>query len=107
MFYIGKLAVKNRAKLKDSAKSKVIQFLQPIFAFCFQRCKRSERDWLYMKAQHRLRNEVDMKRFVKSIRSTRNILTLLTTSIERRLVKMSSEKNVVQLRGDKDKRLLS
>lgn len=51
-----------------------------------------------MKAHNRLQNELDIKQFIRNIRTLRNSLKFLTTRRERNLVKMQADKNVIILK---------
>jgi hypothetical protein len=101
----GLIALRQRKTLKKSARIKAVEVLSRLFGLCFNRCRRTEKEWYYLKATNRLRSELDIRRFIKSVRTLRSSLTLLTSYRERRLVHMQSDRNVVQLR-ERDKAIL-
>jgi len=69
---------------------------------CFKSFRYRDDDYFAMKASMRLAKEMDIKKFIQSIRANRNSMKFLTTQRERRIVKMQADKNVLTLEeGDK------
>jgi hypothetical protein len=69
---------------------------------CFKYFRYKDDDYFAMKGSMRLSKEMDIKRFIRAIRSSKNSMKFLTTQRERRIVKMQADKNVLTLEeGDK------
>ena len=68
-----------------------------MFQRCCHRLKFNENEWHFLKAHNRLQNELDIKQFIRNIRTLRNSLKFLTTRRERNLVKMQADKNASNL----------
>jgi hypothetical protein len=58
-----------------------------------------------MKAAARLAKEMDIKRFIRAICSSKNSMKFLTTRNERRIIQMQADKNVLTLKEEEKGKL--
>ena len=58
-----------------------------------------------MKARMQLAKEMDIKRYVQSVRANRNSMKFLTTQRERRIIAMQADKNVLTLQEYDEQKL--
>ena len=72
----------------------------------FKKLKLNDEDYYFRKASLRMSKEMDIKNFIKSLRTNRNTIKFLTTKPERRFVKMQAEKNVLVLNNEAEKDIL-
>ena len=64
---------------------------------CFKNFKYKDDDYFAIKAAMRLGKEMDIKRFIRAIRSSKNSMKFLTTRNERKIIQMQADKNVLTL----------
>ena len=82
--------------------------LKLMFAKCCRRkCDLNNEEWHYLKAKDRLNKELDIEQLLKNVRLLRNAFKFLTTRRERYLVRMQADKNVILVREEDKKLLLS
>ena len=62
---------------------------------CCKNFNYSEKDWYFIKARKRLNKELDIENFVRGLRLSRNLMKHLTTKVERRLIAMQSDNNIL------------
>ena len=66
--------------------------------------RRKDDYWLYLKAKSKLAKELDIKKFITNIHLVQNAVKFLTTQNQRKLLKMTANKNIVVLaKEDKEK----
>ena len=69
---------------------------------CCNNFKYNDTDWYYIKARKQLNKELDIENFIRRLRLYQNLMKHLTTKVERRLIAMQSEHNVLHI-NDLDK----
>ena len=67
---------------------------------CFKYFRYQDDDYFAMKAAARLAKEMDIKRFIRAIRSSKNSMKFHTTRNERRIIQMQADKNVLTLKEE-------
>ena len=72
----------------------------------FKKLKLNDEDYYFRKASLRMSKEMDIKNFIKSLRTNRNTIKFLTTQPELRFVKMQADKNVLVLNNEAEKDIL-
>ena len=91
-----------RKKVIPRKYSAIYDFFRDLLMKCCTNLKYSDRDWYYIKARKRLNKELDIENFIRGLRLSRNLMKHLTTKVERRLIAMQSEHNVLHI-NDLDK----
>ena len=72
---------------------------------CFKQLRYRDEDYFAMKARMQLAKEMDIKRYVQSVRANRNSMKFLTTQRERRIIAMQADKNVLTLQEYDEQKL--
>lgn len=99
-----KLSLNDRKRIEPSQLPGIIESFRGVLMKCFKSLRYRDDDYFAMKASMRLAKEMDIKKFVQSVRANRNSMKFLTTQRERRIVKMQADKNVLTLEeGEKQK----
>ena len=95
-----KLSLNDRKRIEPSQLPGIIESFRGVLMKCFKSLRYRDEDYFAMKARMRLAKEMDIKRYVQSVRANRNSMKFLTTQRERRIVKMQADKNVLTLQED-------
>lgn len=91
-----------RDRVKIAGADRCMELYRKIFFCfcCFPKKKLTERDYAYKKATHKLTAELDIKRIMNSLRVFRSALKFLTTSDQRKLIRMQAANNVIEVRPE-------
>ena len=92
-----KLSLNDRKRIEPSQLPGIIESFRGILMKCFKSLRYRDDDYFAMKARMRLAKEMDIKKYVQSVRANRNSMKFLTTQRERRIVAMQADKNVLTL----------
>ena len=101
-----KMSLRERKRIEPSQYLSLLEFFRGYLAKCFKKLKLNDEDYYFRKARLRMSKEMDIKNFIKSLRTNRNTIKFLTTKPERRFVKMQAEKNVLVLNNEAEKDIL-
>ena len=100
------MSLRERKRIEPSQYPSLLENFRKYLAKCFKKLKLSEEDYYFRKARLRMSKEMDIKNFIKSLRTNRNTIKFLTTQPERRFVRMQADKNVLVLNDQAEKDLL-
>jgi hypothetical protein len=82
------MSLRERKRIEPSQYPSLIENFREYLAKCFKKLKLNDEDYYFRKARLRMSKEMDIKNFIKSLRTNRNTIKFLTTQPERRFVKM-------------------
>jgi hypothetical protein len=85
-----KLSLNDRKEIQPSTLPGLVESLRGFLMKCFKYFRYQDDDYFAMKAAARLAKEMDIKRFIRAIRSSKNSMKFLTTRNERRIIQMQA-----------------
>lgn len=100
------VALKRREPLQMDWTIPLYEQIKLHFVRWFRCCKFTENEWMYLKAKNRLAAELDITRLIKNLRTQNNLLKLISSQRELKLVRMQANKNVIMLRESDKHQLL-
>ena len=100
------MSLRERKRIEPSQYPSLLENFRKYLAKCLKKLKLSEEDYYFRKARLRMSKEMDIKNFIKSLRTNRNTIKFLTTQPERRFVRMQADKIVLVLNDQAEKDLL-
>lgn len=80
------VALKRREPIKMSWTIPLYEWLKLYMVSWFKCCKFTENEWMYLKAKNRLAAELDITRLIKNLRTQNNLLKLISSPRELKLV---------------------
>ena len=88
LLYMSEDAVRRRGKIKNTINNPILRFIREMLCCCMPSCQYEKADYNYFKSRHRLASELDIKRILTTLRYLRSAVKFLTTSSERKWLRL-------------------
>jgi len=83
-------SVHSRVKIKNKGYNPIVHFLRKSIFCCLSKCRYNSEDYNFFKSRQRLASELDIKRILMTLRYLRSAVKFLTSSSERKWLRMQS-----------------